>query len=207
MTAAGPAFILPYNSHEPISRKKGTNQQKRKIASGRGSGAEAGTDPGRQRAFSFLQAEGTARLPNAAGICTGSGGGPPGIPTARACCPIAYLHTEGFFKLCQMKNRPKGKHTPRPARVNSGFKFSGCAAIRSGTARGKPPVPCQETKKVQGTFPLPIRSRRGERDFSPDVKEKNLSYSLRTADTFHSFSPKKRATGQAMRGDLPQVAA
>ena len=62
-------------------------------------------------------------------------------------------------------------------------------------------------ENAQGTFPLPIRSRRGERDFSPDVKEKNLSYSLRTADTFHSFSPKKRATGQEMRGDLPQVAA
>lgn len=54
---------------------------------------------------------------------------------------------------------------------------------------------------MQGTFPLPIRSRRGERDFSPDVKEKNLSYSLRTADTFHSFSPKKKShrAGNARR--------
>lgn len=62
-------------------------------------------------------------------------------------------------------------------------------------------------ENAQGTFPLPIQSRRRERKPFADVKEKNLPYSLRTALYFPFFQPKKRATGQAMRGDLPQVAA
>ena len=150
MTAAGPAFILPYNSHEPISRKKGTNQQKRKIASGRGSGAEAGTDPGRQRAFSFLQAEGTVQLPNAAGICTGSGGGPPGIPTARAYCPSAYLHTGGIFQLCQIEKRPKRKtYPPRLPVLIQVLNFQAARRSDPGRQEESPLVPCQETKKCK----------------------------------------------------------
>ena len=142
MTAAGPAFILPYNSHDPTSRKEGTDQQKRKIAGGRGSGAEAGTGPGRQRPFSFYRQRETAPpLRDTAGTCTGSGGGgePPGNPTARTVPSSADLHTGNFSqwgKTAQKKNIPPG-----PPVLIQVLNFQAARRSDQGGKREAPPLP------------------------------------------------------------------
>ena len=193
MTAAGPAFIFAittanHNQQEGQQAAEDQRQRPEPIRDDRGP-------------FSFYRQRETAPpLRDTAGTCTGSGGGPPGIPTARAYCPSAYLHTGGFFSYARLKSDPKEKHPPGPPALIRVLNFQAARRSDPGRQEESPPPHARRRKRAR-YFPAanPITAR-GARFFPGRERKKSVLFATHCR-YFPFFQPKKKShrAGNARR--------
>ena len=184
MTAAGPAFIFAittanHNQQEGQQAAEDQRQRPEPIRDDRGP-------------FSFYRQREPPSCRTLPESAQDQGEGPRGYPRRAPTVPAPIYTQGGFFSYARLKSDPKEKHTPRPARVNSGFNFSGCAAIRSGTAGGKPPPHARRRKRAR-YFPAadPITAR-GARFFPGRERKKSVLFATHCR-YFPFFQPKKKS--------------
>ena len=90
-----------------------------------------------------------------------------------------------------MKSDPKEKHPPRPARVNSGFKFQAARRSDPGRQEESPPPHARRRKRAR-YFPTanPITAR-GARFFPGRERKKSVLFATHCR-YFPFFQPKKK---------------